>query len=146
MSRVPKLFVESSLKLWYQAQVGAALRQAFKPDTPSHVTATACAVCSTWISSGVARDLNDMRRIYQLLVTSLAKLKRGSSSNSYNESASTLEKLSILKAWAEVYIVSMNSNMKSSKDEFSYEDDFGDFNTSSPSDEEGRVENGYLMI
>ena len=87
-----------------------------------------------------------MRRIYQLLVTSLAKLKRGSSSNSYNESASTLEKLSILKAWAEVYIVSMNSNMKSSKDEFSYEDDFGDFNTSSPSDEEGRVENGYLMI
>ena len=146
MSRVSKLFVESSLQLWYQAQVGAALRQAFKPDAPSHVTATACAVCSTWISSGVARDLNDMRRIYQLLVTSLAKLKRGSSSNSYNESASTLEKLSILKAWAEVYIVSMNSNMKSSKDEFSYEDDFGDFNTSSPSDEEGRVENGYLMI
>jgi len=121
----------------YQAQVGAALRPAFTADTPSHVTATACAVCSTWISSGVARDLNDMRRVYQLLVTSLAKLKRGSSSNSYNESASTLEKLSILKAWAEVYIVSMNSNLKSSKDEFSYEDDFGDFNTSSPSDEEG---------
>ena len=27
----------------------------------SHVTATACAVCSTWISSGVARDLADLR-------------------------------------------------------------------------------------
>ncbi|XP_053201898.1 HEAT repeat-containing protein 5B-like [Panonychus citri] len=33
----------------YQAQVGAALRPAFSPDTPSHVTAMACQVCSTWI-------------------------------------------------------------------------------------------------
>jgi len=121
----------------YQAQVGAALRPAFATDTASHVTATACAVCSTWISSGVARDLNDLRRVYQLLVTSLAKLKKGSSSNCYNESASTLEKLSILKAWAEVYIVSMitNGSDKNAKDDFSYEDDFGDFN-SSPTEEE----------
>ena len=37
----------------------------------SHVTARACAVCSTWISSGVARDLNALKRVYQLLVTSL---------------------------------------------------------------------------
>merc|ERR1712128_208436 len=117
--------------------MGAALRPAFATDTASHVTATACAVCSTWISSGVARDLNDLRRVYQLLVTSLAKLKKGSSSNCYNESASTLEKLSILKAWAEVYIVSMitNGSDKTAKDDFSYEDDFGDFN-SSPTEEE----------
>jgi len=93
----------------YQAQVGAALRPAFAPDTASHVTATACAVCSTWISSGVARDLGDLRRVYQLLVSSLSKLKKGFSSSCYNESAATLEKLSILKAWAEVYIVSMAS-------------------------------------
>ena len=50
----------------------------------------ACAVCSTWFSSGVARYLNDMRRIYQLLVSSLAKLKKGFSSSCYNESSSTL--------------------------------------------------------
>ena len=93
----------------YQAQVGAALRPAFDADTASHVTATACSVCSSWISSGVVRKLADLKRVYQLLVTSLAKLKRGSSSNCYNENASTLEKLSILKSWAEVYIVSMNS-------------------------------------
>lgn len=98
------------------------------------MTATACAVCSTWISSGVARDLSDLRRVYQLLVTSLGKLKRGSNSNCYNESASTLEKLSILKAWAEVYIVSMDSNIKSSKDEFKFDEDFGD--TTSNSDED----------
>jgi len=129
----------------YQAQVGAALRPAFATDTASHVTATACAVCSTWISSGVARDLNDLRRVYQLLVSSLAKLKKGSNSNCYNESASTLEKLSILKAWAEVYIVSMlsNNSEKNSKDEFSYEDDFGDF-SSSPTEEEANSLTGLV--
>ena len=119
----------------YQAQVSAALRPAFDAETASHVTATACTVCSTWLSSGVARDLSDLKRVYQLLVTSLTKLKRGSSSNCYNESASTLEKLSILKSWAEVYIVSMNSKQfKSAKEEFTYDDDFGDFN--SPTEEE----------
>ncbi|XP_023347268.1 HEAT repeat-containing protein 5B [Eurytemora carolleeae] len=116
----------------YQAQVGAALRPAFAPDMASHVTARACSVCSTWISSGVVRDLNDLKRVYQLLVSSLSKLKKGSSSNCYNESASTLEKLSILQAWAEVYIVSMNS--ESAKDtsfeDFDDDDNFGDFSTS----------------
>ena len=93
----------------YQAQVGAALRPAFATDTASHVTARACEVCSTWIGSGVARDLNDLRRVHQLLVSSLAKLNEASTKGLYNESAATLEKLAILKAWAEVYIVSQKS-------------------------------------
>jgi len=60
-------------------------------------------VCSTWIGSGVARDLNDLRRVHQLLLFSLEKLNAGSiSTQLYNESAATLEKLAILKAWAEV--------------------------------------------
>ena len=106
----------------YQAQVGAALRPAFSTDTPSHVTAMACQVCSAWIGSGVARDLNDLRRVHQLLVSSLAKLHKDSSSRQYNEGASTLEKLSILKAWAEVYVVAMANetsltNVKHSNDE-----------------------------
>ena len=41
----------------HQAQVGAAVRPAFSEDTPSHVTAAACDVCSAWIGSGVARNL-----------------------------------------------------------------------------------------
>lgn len=49
-----------------QAQVGAALRPAFGPDTPSHVTAAACNVCSAWMGSGVARELSDLRRVYQV--------------------------------------------------------------------------------
>lgn len=72
------------------------------------MTAAACEVCSAWIGSGVARDLNDLRRVHQLLVISLTKLRTKTiSTELYNESMATLEKLSILKAWAEVYIVAM---------------------------------------
>ena len=84
-------------------QVGAALRPAYAPETAPDVTAAACEVCSCWIGSGVARDLNDLRRVHQLLVSSLAKLKHGKDmSPLYSESASTMEKLAVLKAWAEV--------------------------------------------
>ena len=76
-----------------------------------------------------------------MLVTSLAKLKKGASSSCYNESASTLEKLSILKAWAEVYIVSMDAEHLSKDKEaeaVSGDEDFGDFNSpeSGPPSEE----------
>lgn len=55
----------------------------------------------------MARDHNDLRRVHQLLVSSLAKL--GSVSGKpkaplYNESASTMEKLAVIRAWAEVTI------------------------------------------
>ncbi|XP_015248713.1 PREDICTED: HEAT repeat-containing protein 5B isoform X1 [Cyprinodon variegatus] len=93
----------------YQANVGAALRPAFSPDTPSDITAKACQVCSTWIGSGVVSDLNDLRRVHNLLVSSLDKVQSGRSSSSqlYSESATTMEKLAVLKAWAEVYVVAM---------------------------------------
>uniref|UniRef100_A0A4W4FK10 HEAT repeat-containing protein 5B n=1 Tax=Electrophorus electricus TaxID=8005 RepID=A0A4W4FK10_ELEEL len=88
----------------YQANVGAALRPAFSPDTPSDITAKACQVCSAWIGSGVVSDLNDLRRVHNLLVSSLDKVQAGKSSSSqlYSESATTMEKLAVLKAWAEV--------------------------------------------
>uniref|UniRef100_A0A8C5ETH7 HEAT repeat-containing protein 5B n=1 Tax=Gouania willdenowi TaxID=441366 RepID=A0A8C5ETH7_GOUWI len=93
----------------YQANVGAALRPAFSPDTPSDITAKACQVCSTWIGSGVVSDLNDLRRVHNLLVSSLDKVQAGkdSSSQLYSESATTMEKLAVLKAWAEVYVMAM---------------------------------------
>lgn len=111
-ARVPEPEFPGHLLLeQFQAQVGAALRPAFSPDTPSHVTAAACEVCSAWIGSGVARDLNDLRRVHQLLVSSLNKLhSKSNSTQLFNESMATLEKLSILKAWAEVYIVAMVGN------------------------------------
>ncbi|XP_041070429.1 HEAT repeat-containing protein 5A isoform X2 [Carcharodon carcharias] len=93
----------------YQANVGAALRPAFSPDTPPDVTAKACQVCSAWIGSGVVSDLNDLRRIHQLLATSLSKVQAGKEAQNqlYNESTSTMETLAVLKAWAEVYVVTI---------------------------------------
>uniref|UniRef100_A0AAY4EME0 HEAT repeat-containing protein 5B n=1 Tax=Denticeps clupeoides TaxID=299321 RepID=A0AAY4EME0_9TELE len=90
----------------YQANVGAALRPAFSPDTPSDITAKACQVCSTWIGSGVVSDLNDLRRVHNLLVSSLDKVQtgKGTSIQLYSESATTMEKLAVLKAWAEVRV------------------------------------------
>ncbi len=112
-------------------------------------------MCSAWIGSGVARDLGDLRRVYQLLVTSLTKLKppklnsQRQSQVIFNESALTLEKLSILKAWAEVYIVSMKNDVEikatfkdtdgkngdqiaenNAEDDGGDDDDFGDFEES----------------
>lgn len=44
-------------------------------------------------------------RVHQLLVSSLDKLNtKGNTTLIYNESMATLEKLSILKAWAEVSV------------------------------------------
>ncbi len=97
----------------YQAQVSAALRPQFSIETSAHVTAKACHVCSVWISSGVARDLNDLRRVHQLLVSSLQKLTRRSNSGEdsliYSELSLTVEKLAVLRAWAEVYIVAQRN-------------------------------------
>lgn len=111
----------------FQAQVSAALRPAFSPDTSSDVTAAACDVCSTWIGSGVARDLNDLRRVHQLLVSSLAKLNAGKSQSPlYNESAVTMEKLAVLGAWAEVYIVAVEREHEKETKPPREEDDYGE--------------------
>ncbi|OXB80287.1 UNVERIFIED_CONTAM: hypothetical protein H355_013685 [Colinus virginianus] len=91
-------------------------------------------VCSAWIGSGVVSDLNDLRRVHNLLVSSLDKVQagKGSSSQLYRESATTMEKLAVLKAWAEVYVVAMKIKkeaetkpkrvLKSTEED---EDDFG---------------------
>uniref|UniRef100_A0A4W6CIH4 HEAT repeat-containing protein 5B n=1 Tax=Lates calcarifer TaxID=8187 RepID=A0A4W6CIH4_LATCA len=108
----------------YQANVGAALRPAFSPDTPSDITAKACQVCSTWIGSGVVSDLNDLRRVHNLLVSSLDKVQagKGSSSQLYSESATTMEKLAVLKAWAEVRLKTVPHFVHSAYDD---EEDLG---------------------
>uniref|UniRef100_A0AAV2JD53 LAA1-like C-terminal TPR repeats domain-containing protein n=1 Tax=Knipowitschia caucasica TaxID=637954 RepID=A0AAV2JD53_KNICA len=103
----------------YQANVGAALRPAFAPDAPPDVTAKACQVCSAWICSGVVQDLRDLRRVHQLLVSSLSKIQNqdqepDSHPQLYNEAAATMETLAVLKAWARVYIVAVQRSRASS--------------------------------
>ncbi|XP_041668819.1 HEAT repeat-containing protein 5A isoform X4 [Cheilinus undulatus] len=96
----------------YQANVGAALRPAFSADAPPDVTAKACQVCSAWIASGVVSDLRDLRRVHQLLASSLAKVQAGreTCSQLYNEATATMETLAVLKAWAEVYVVAVETS------------------------------------
>ncbi|XP_015270694.1 PREDICTED: HEAT repeat-containing protein 5A [Gekko japonicus] len=100
----------------YQANVGAALRPAFAPETPPDVTAKACQVCSAWIASGVVSDLNDLQRVHQLLVMSLNKIQIGKEAQNqlYNEGTSTMEILAVLKAWSEVYIAAVQRQKKQS--------------------------------
>lgn len=61
-------------------------------------------VCSQWIGSGISRDINDVRRIQQMLATSLGKITSQETGGQqiYSESAYTLESLAVLKAWAKV--------------------------------------------
>lgn len=61
-------------------------------------------MCSAWISSSVVSDFRDLRRVYQLLTSSLAKLQAEKStwSQLFNEATTTMETLAVLKAWAQV--------------------------------------------
>ncbi|OQR70512.1 HEAT repeat-containing protein 5B-like, partial [Tropilaelaps mercedesae] len=86
----------------FQAQVDAALRPAFSAgDTPSEVIALACHVCSTWMCSAVSNNLAAVQRVHTLLANSLHKVMARPSAKG---ALSSLEILSVLKAWAEVYI------------------------------------------
>ena len=64
----------------------------------------ACQVCSEWLGSGVSRNISDLKRVQQLLVSSLEKInkRRKETSSVYGESVATMETLAALKAWAEV--------------------------------------------
>ena len=87
----------------FSTQIGAALRPAFTSETAPHVTAMACQVCSQWLGSGVSRDLGDLKRVQQLLVSSLKKISKEREETSiYGEAVATMESLAVLKAWAEV--------------------------------------------
>ncbi|CAH8529433.1 unnamed protein product [Dicrocoelium dendriticum] len=85
------------------------------------LTSVACLVCSTWIGSGVARDAQNLRRVHELLRLAFDNLRLSevdfstcsrrakqpqeskSSYQLYCSDAMTMEKLAVLRAWADVY-------------------------------------------
>lgn len=74
----------------------------------------ACQVCSQWLGSGVSRDIGDLKRVQQLLVSSLKKISKDRAETSvYGEAVATMESMAVLKAWAEVSstIVEENSTV-----------------------------------
>ena len=120
----------------YQAQVSAALRPQFVANNnnnnnsgnsstsetavTAYVTAKACQVCSMWIVSGVRtgarRNIGDVRRVHQLLATSLHKLTQcglavaGDEQLVHSQLALTIHNLAVLRAWADIYTVAMKNN------------------------------------
>ena len=52
----------------------------------------------------MSRDISDLKRVQQLLVSSLKKINKEREETSvYGEAVATMESLAVLKAWAEVY-------------------------------------------
>ena len=108
-------FDDQPLLEQYQAQFGAALRPAFLREGSPHVLSKACNLCSIWITSGIATDIVDLRRIHQLLVTSLSKAQNARSSGAgavFSEVSATSERLAVLKAWADMYYVALGIELK----------------------------------
>ena len=101
----------------FQAQIGAAFRPAFQSDMPPSISALACQVCGEWIVSGVSTGGVELQKVFALLESSLGKVGQGSSSKHlYGDIMITLETLSVLGAWAEVYYRSQVSHTSSEND------------------------------
>ena len=72
-------------------------------------THTHIKVCSEWLGRSVSGDPGDLKRVQQLLVSSLEKITHERQHTSiYGEAVATMENLAVLKAWAEVvYIINL---------------------------------------
>ena len=68
----------------------------------------------------MSRDLSDLKRVQQLLVSSLKKISKEREETSiYGEAVATMESLAVLKAWAEVstHTFTCTSNIKLCKNQ-----------------------------
>ena len=60
-------------------------------------------VCSEWLGGSVSGNHGDLKRVQQLLVSSLRKITSEREHPSlYGEAVATMESLAVLRAWAEV--------------------------------------------
>lgn len=88
----------------YQAQIGAAFRPAFQSDIPPKISALACRVSGEWIVSGVMSNSQELEKVFRLLESSLNKVEQGSHfKHLYGDAMITLETLTVLVVWAEIY-------------------------------------------
>ena len=107
----------SPFLIQFQAQIGAAFRPAFQTDMPPNISALACQVCGEWIVSGVSTGGQELQKVFGLLESTLSKIGQGSTSKHlYGDIMITLETLSVLGAWAEVYYKGQFSQTASEND------------------------------
>lgn len=61
-------------------------------------------MCSEWLGGSVSGNHGDLKRVQQLLVSSLKKITSEREQPSlYGEAVATMESLAVLRSWAEVY-------------------------------------------
>eukprot|EP01116_Phalansterium_solitarium_P006469 TRINITY_DN18779_c0_g1_i1.p1 TRINITY_DN18779_c0_g1~~TRINITY_DN18779_c0_g1_i1.p1 ORF type:complete len:1950 (-),score=546.78 TRINITY_DN18779_c0_g1_i1:75-5924(-) len=92
----------------YSAQTASSLRPSFQPlaDAPPYVTASACSVLVSYVTSGILRDTKGIVKVLNLLtsnVDSLADLRYPV----FSERATTMVQLSILSALAELQVFTL---------------------------------------
>ena len=95
---------DSNLLEQYQANIGAALRPAFSADALPEISILASSVASQWLCSGVASSINDIQRVYRLMVSSLDSIRLPSKALSYPSSSIAAKNQATIEAWAEIFI------------------------------------------
>ena len=88
----------------YQANISAALRPAFSADALPHVAVCASRVAAKWLSSGVASSINDIQRVYRLMVSSLDSIRFPTKASNYSPVLMRMKETAMIEAWAEIYI------------------------------------------
>lgn len=106
-------FPEAALLEQHQAQLGSALTPAFAADSSPDVAALAVHVCAEFVASGIVEDVERMGRIFRLLSTALESCRDSEAESSfqafksYAENAKSVIRISILSAWAELQVSSV---------------------------------------
>jgi hypothetical protein len=86
----------------YQAQIASALRSALNAESPPLVTASACSVLVSYVTSPIMRDPKIVVKILNLLIGFIPRLQSLEFAG-YSESAATVVQLSILAALADLW-------------------------------------------
>jgi hypothetical protein len=117
-------YPEHSLLEQYQAQVVAALRPAFAPDTPAAVVAQACRLCALYTTCGVGAEVADQTRTLRLLLSVFDRTAKGGAAGTrgaatataaastdllatngqFSQQETVVLELAALTAWAEMAI------------------------------------------
>lgn len=94
----------------YQANISAALRPAFASDALPHVAVCASRVAAKWLSCGVASSINDIQRVYRLMVSSLDSIRFPSKASNYSPVLMKMKENAMIEAWAEIYIAAVEQS------------------------------------
>ena len=101
---------DSNLLEQYQANIGAALRPGFSPDDLPEVSELASSVASEWLCSGVASSINDIQRVYRLMVSSLDAIRLPSKAPIYPEKSIEQKNRATIEARAEIFVTAVEQS------------------------------------